>query len=65
MWSFGDKDESICLIPRQLHVANQLKGRSKKASGWISFIDSYLTLSLDILIKEDGTLKSYECKGEV
>ena len=59
----GDKDESLFEFPMQLHVTNQKIGRIKWQNGWISVVDSYLTLSHQSLLKEDEPLNSISKKG--
>ena len=44
-------------FPMQLHATNQKIGRVKQQNGWISAIDSYLTLSHQSLYKEDDAPK--------
>ena len=55
-WYFGDKDKSLVGFPMQLHVSNYKIGRIKQKNGWILAVDLYLTLSHQILLKEDETL---------
>ena len=55
---FEDKDNSLFGFPMQLHATNQKMGRFKSQNGWILAIDSYLTLSHQILLKEDESLNS-------
>ena len=50
---FGDKKKYKVGFPMKLHVTNQKMGRIKRKNGWISAIDSYLTVSHLSLLKED------------
>ena len=49
----------------QLHATNQKIGGVKWKNGWISVVDSYLTLSHQSLYKEDDAPRLHMIEREV
>ena len=62
---FEAKDESLFGFPMQIHATNQKIGRIKWQNGWISVIDSYLTLSHLSILKDDGNPKQSMDEGKL